>query len=798
MPLAKLIETVADGQPLDWEALNAKADAKTRRLLQHLRLLADVADVHRSSCEDPEASTHVRSEPPPDRSGARWGHLLLVERIGEGAYGEVYRARDPWLDRHVALKLLKPGVADRVPASRILGEARTLARVRHPNVVCVHGADMHDGRLGLWMELVQGRTLSQLLKSQGTFSAREATVIGAEVCRALSAVHAAGIVHRDIKAQNVMREAGGRLVLMDFGAGGTPLYLAPELLAREEPTVASDLYAVGVLLYYLVTGHFHVSGTSLQELEAAHARRDYRRLADQRADLPDDFVDVVERALNPDPRRRYQTAGELLEALAGRRPDVRSTRLTTARSTAEDRGRSIAVLPFAELSESKHLDYFCEGIAEEISSALNSVRGLRVVGSSAALRSASSVKDVQQVASLLNVGAVLEGSVRASDERLRVVARLVDTSDGSQLWTQRFDFRLDDVFAVQEQIAAAAVQALGMSADEASAPGPLVASAPSVRNIDAYTLYLKGRHCWNQRTEGTLQKSVGYFLAALEKEPRYPEALAGLAEAYATLGLYGVLPPHEIMPKAKGAAERAIGMIETISSPHATSGCIASVYDWNWQEAEQQFQRAFELNLWDPLAHHWYAINHLVPLRRFSAARRELQRAAEADPLSMPIRFSFGLTSYFEEDFARAAREIRESLELDPGASTAHLFLGLTLVELGQPDEAAREIETAHRLSPSPEMTAALGYAAARAGQTERAREALHELQALSSNRYISPSLLAQVSAALGDTSGALAALERAVAAHASDLAWLRVRPVFAALRTDPEFAAILRRLGLN
>jgi eukaryotic-like serine/threonine-protein kinase len=791
LPVGELLESVADGKAVDWESLAANADPAEQRIVRHLKLLAGVADAHRSAPDETPLSTHGWSDViDPGGANPKWGHLVLVQKIGEGAFGEVYRARDPWLDRDVALKLLKPSVAQRVSPTRIVNEARTLARLRHPNVVCVHGADMQNGRIGLWMELVRGQTLSQILASSGTFSAREASLVGQEVCRALAAVHAAGVVHKDLKAQNVMRESGGRLVLMDFGAGGTPVYMAPELFNGREPTVLSDLYSVGVLLYHLVTGHYPVSGESLEHLKEVHERGERRRLLDERTDLPDDFVEVVERALQPDPKRRYGSAGEMLDALTGRTAQARPA--ASGQASALD--RSIAVLPFSDMSAEKNLDYFCEGIAEEIISALAAEPGIRVVGRTSAFRFVSSVEDVRRVGALLNVGSVLEGSVRASGDRLRIVARVIDAVDGSQRWSQRFDCKLDDVFGVQEQIASAAAQALGVRPRAADAPQ---AAEQPARNFDAYTLFLKGRHCWNQRTESTLHRSVKYFLAALEKDPGYADALAGLAEAYTTLGLYGVLPPHEIMPKAKEAAARAIAAAPALSAPYATAACISSVYDWDWKAAREQFRRALDLNPRDPIAHHWLAIQHLVPLGRFAEARAELASAMEADPLSMPIRLSGGLASYFAHDFERAYQEVEESLELDPGASTAYLFLGLTLAELGQHADALRELETAHRLSPSPEMTAAIGYAAARDGQTERAREALRSLQALSSERYLSPSLLAQIHAALGENSDALDALERAQAARAADLAWLRVRPVFNGLHAEPRFAAILEDLHL-
>ena len=330
--LAKLIDSVADGAAVDWDAIDeVSTQAAFAPLLRALRVVAGLADVHRSAVYTD--SSRQGSEPGPKRSDegggiGRWGNFHLIRKIGEGSFGEVYHARDTWLDHGVALKLVKPGLVDR---SRFLHEARTLAQVRHPNVVTIHGADVHDGRLGFWMELIEGQTLAGVVAREGVRGAGEATVIGQDLCRAIAAVHATKIVHRDIKAQNVMRQSGtGRLVLMDFGAGealqvpsatvdgrrfGTPLYLAPELFTGGRATKQSDIYALGVLLFYLVTGHFPVQGDSVDDLAQAHARGERSRLGDARPDLPDSFVRVVETMIAPDPAHRYETAAGAREAL---------------------------------------------------------------------------------------------------------------------------------------------------------------------------------------------------------------------------------------------------------------------------------------------------------------------------------------------------------------------------------------------------------------------------------------------------------------------------------------------------
>jgi serine/threonine-protein kinase len=367
--LDKLAESVADGDSIEWDKFDQlPPDDPRRRLVDQLRVVADIAELHRSVVDDQPETARTRAtagqaahipgldaspfEVRANQAKDKWGHLLLLGKIGEGAFGEVYRAHDTWLDHPVALKLLKPAVARTDFSSRILHEARRLARVRHPNVVTVHGADMNDGRVGFWMDLVEGETLSDLL-SRGRLSHGEASHIGQEVCLALAAVHLANLVHRDVKAQNVMRTRdGGRIILMDFGAGefinrptspdsvrGTPLYLAPELFDGAGASIATDIYAVGVLLYHLVTDQYPVYGRTLSELVDAHRRGERRRLRDVRPDLPSSFVDIVERSLDPDPKRRFPSAGEMQAALSG----DQKLASTPPRDTGLNVGRTLRV-----------------------------------------------------------------------------------------------------------------------------------------------------------------------------------------------------------------------------------------------------------------------------------------------------------------------------------------------------------------------------------------------------------------------------------------------------------------------
>src|SRR5688572_4370105 len=389
--LLELAAAISDGAGVDWGDVEGKASGPDeRRVVEQLRLIAMIAGMHRSRDDPPDPAVNsggvdadARELTTGHAAGnlERWGELILIEEVGQGSFGIVYRAHDPHLDRPVAVKLLRRNSStDEQLASRLLDEGRALARVRHPNVVMVHGSGEHEGRVGFWMEFVRGLTLEQMLVSHGAFGAGEAGLIGYELCGALAAVHKENFVHRDIKAQNVMREEGGRLVLMDFGAGqrraepgtvatrviGTPLYLAPEVLMGMEGTFRSDIYSLGVLLYHLVTNDFPVKANTLSDLVLAHARREITPLQDVRPDLQSTFVRIVERATDPDPARRFASAGLMGAALARIRgshvnawaPRLRTSKPKTDRTALLARGRdtgvkSVAVLPFTDMSPAK-------------------------------------------------------------------------------------------------------------------------------------------------------------------------------------------------------------------------------------------------------------------------------------------------------------------------------------------------------------------------------------------------------------------------------------------------------------
>lgn len=820
--LLPLVESVADGAAIAWETIDELSlDAADRPLLPHLRLVASVGAVYRGLAAADAEATIGRAV------GSRWRGLELMEKVGEGAFGEVYRAFDPRLQRHVALKLAHLPAPQAAQLARILDEARMLARVQHPNVVAVHGADVESGRMGLWMELVRGRTLSQILHAQGTFGAQEAALIGEDVCRALAAVHREGLVHRDVKASNVMREEGGRIVLMDFGSAvarppagqlaGTLLYMAPELLAGGEATVRSDIYSLGVLLHHLVTLDYPVRGTSLDEIKDGHAAGHRLRLHDARPEIPDAFVHVVERALDPDPARRFGSAGELLAALAAAASppasaaaplSARTRRfssaavaaglvlaagaaLVTLRPAAPPPAapRSIAVLPFANLTGGDDA-YFAEGVADEIRLQLSRLRGVRVIDQASAARHGSNPAAGRPGAGL-GVGFLLTGSVRRSGERVRMVARLVDASSSQQLWAEAYDGRLADIFNVQSEVALRVANALkGQLTPEESR----LLRTEEV-DLEAFNLYLRGRFRLSKRTEPALRLAVADFGAAVAKRPDFARAHAGLADAHVLLWTYGSTPAAELR-LAERAATRALELDPGSAEAHASLGMLAG-NRFHWQQAEDRYRRALEAQPSYATAHHWYGVL-LTQLGRCEEALERMRAAQSLDPLSPVVNTALGWTFYACGRHADAVRQLQDVLELDRSFAGTHATLAESYIALGRYAEAEAALEQAEALTSRRAYLWSLrGYAHARAGRRDQALRVIEDLQRRISGREPVAFAIGTVWAGLDDHAAAMDWLERAVALKQEDVADLKVEPRFAVLRSHPRFAKLLAQIGL-
>lgn len=740
--------------------------------------------------------------------GQTVSHYRVLDRLGSGGMGVVYRAEDLRLRRPVALKFLHPSSSgDATARDRFLREAHLVARLDHPNICTVFEIDTtEDGQMFIAMAYYEGETLNQRLK-KGPLSAEETIEIALQVLAGLGHAHDERLCHRDIKPSNLMITRRGEVKILDFGIArpaedatvitqvgsvvGTAPYMSPEQLMGYDVDHRSDLWAVGVLLTEMVTGErpFRGDESVVRRAILMHEPQAMTSIATGDLQL---LQPVISRALAKEPSDRYQTAKEMHDHL--RRIQERlATTLAGPPATRTEPPPSIAVLSFSDLSSERDQEYFCAGLSEELISSLTRLQGLRVASRTSSFQYKDRAVDIRTIGAELNVRTVLEGSVRKSGKRLRITVQLTDVGAGFSLWSARYDREMADVFAIQEEIAESIADTLRRTFN---IPLEGTATRRQTGDLEAYHAYLRGRYFWNKRTEEDLHKGIRLFREAIERDPRFALAHAGLADSHVLLGIYGAAPPREVMPQAREAAERALELDKTLAEAHTSLACVAAVYDWDWPAAEESFQKAIRLAPGYATAHQWYAVNCLTPQMRFEEAAAELQTALELDPLSLPVSTSLAIRLFYARQYAAAAEQCRRVLEIDPDFTLARFFLGLSQAEEGKPQEAVQELRAAAS-DPRPEMLAGLAYTYGRYGAKQEARTILEELVERSRKRYVSPALIAQVQVGLGDLGAALEWLERAVEVHATELAWLRVRPFFDRLYEEPGFSELLDRLGL-
>ena len=842
-----LADAILDGSPIDWAAAESSSDGTAQLLVGQLRVLAAVADLHRSTSPSPSTLSQIpppRVEPKGADAPVMWSHLRLVERIGRGAFGEVYRAWDTRLDREVALKLLpaERSSGDRA-ASAIIHEGRLLARVRHPNVVTIHGAEQIADQIGLWMEFVRGHTLGQILEQRKVVSAAEAVGIGLELCRAMSAVHGAGLLHRDIKAHNVMRAEDGRIVLMDFGTGreleddassdlaGTPLYLAPEVLQGQRATVRSDIYSLGVLLYHLVAGSYPVQARTVREVRRAHERGERTAVQTARPDVPPKLARVIERAIDHRPERRYQSADALAADLAALQPRPRLVRLAYAAGVAaasilvvgvgwEMAGRQvgfsrtpsallasvaglspvgavnvspaerpiIAVLPLQNLSAEPDSDYFADGLTDEIIRNLAVIKGLEVRSRTSSFAFKDKPRNLRDIGQQLGVNLVVEGSIMRSGSKLRINAQLIQIAGDVPLWAEQFDRELKDVFAIQDEISSAIVNKLRLTLGRGQ--------RRYETNLEAYELYLTARAVVARRGTSNAQKAAELFEQVIKTDPAFAPAYAGLADAYAFMsmdiqgrpdqpGVPAPISSETALSRMRPAAVKAIELDPLLAEAHAAMGLLHS-RERNWENAQRSFQRAIELNPSLTRTYTNYVTSTLIPLGRLDEAARLLEEALRADPLSLDVRRELAMVQIMAGRYQEAIANLQRVRAVDPGFPFGDLFLARALTFAGRLAEALPLWETR---KDEPGWQFWMAYAYVMAG-----RRAEVETMAAAHDH---PYRLAIIYAALGDKDRALLALDRAADILPQRVGLLLMYPEMASLRGDARFAAVRRKLGL-
>ena len=696
--------------------------------------------------------------------------------------GEVYKATDTRLGRTVAIKLLRSAHTD-----RFAREARAIAALNHPHICTLHDI----GPNYLVMEYVEGFPL------RGPLPLDEAMRLALQIASALEAAHAKGIIHRDLKPDNIIVTQMG-IKLLDFGlaklelaaetgettvnetlAGtilGTIAYMSPEQVEGKPADGRSDIFSFGLVLYEMLSGRRAFAGETSLTRMAAILHKEPERL-----EAPPEVARVVTRCLLKSPAQRFQTMTELKAALQG----VKLTLL-------EESDASVAVLPFANLSGDKDNEYFSDGLAEEILNALTKLHGLKVAARTSAFAFKGRNEDIRLIGETLRVTHVLEGSVRKAGSRLRITAQLISIADGCHVWSERYDREMTDIFVIQDEISQAIVTVLKL---KLARPGNRAIARLPVEP-EAYESYLKGRFFWNKRTEADLDRSIDYFLRAIELDPAYALAYAGLSDAYVLLGIFGVRPPNDVYPKARAAAEKALEIDGTLAEPHAALGHVLTAYDWDFQRAEEEYGKALDLNFSYPTAHQWYG--HLLAVTgRYAEGVAEVTRARDLDPLSVPINAFVGLIYMKARQNREAVEAARKGVDLDPNNPFAHWMLARTLDAHNELSESVAESEKAARLSGgSHASTAQLGCAYARIGDTAKAHKIIDQLVELSRTKYVSPYDIAIIYTGLGEKDLALVWLEKAYEERAVRLLELP-DPAFDDLRFDPRFQDLVQRIGL-